>query len=213
MVYISSRKEDELVEQYGVSYDVIDSYKKYLGRLHNKNFNAERGRAAFSDSTKQKTYDAENLLRAMRGTMGPIDQEKADRVARDIFESPEWQKYGNLNSASKVVPPITFRRMRMRGLAYYSRITINPDCGATMHTLLHELAHTAGHRHHDIGFRICLVAFMKRYDPAHGALLERIYKDRGLKMRVPKVKEPQDFGTWLKKYQHMQMVRANRPTK
>lgn len=209
MVYISLAEEVRLVETYGVGYDVIDSYRRYCSRLESKNFNARMGRTAFSDSRRRQLYKAEFKFIHLHGTLGRITLEQAQEIIEDVYYSPEWAQFGN-NIRTRIKPTVEVKRIRYAGFAQHNRIVLDVTVGMNVYTLLHELAHTAGHAHHDVSFRRCLVAFVKRFDQAKGRELERIFKENGLQMKLPTEKKPQDFATWLKKYQHMTQVRITR---
>jgi hypothetical protein len=75
--------------------------------------------------------------------------------------------------------------------------------------VLHELAHTAGHMHHDVPFRQTLVKLISRFLGTEVAKeLKRQFRARKVKMTVSQViMSPEK---WLDNYNKMAALRAKR---
>jgi len=73
--------------------------------------------------------------------------------------------------------------------------------------VLHELAHTAGHMHHDVGFRQTLVKLISRFLGTDVAKeLKRQFRSRKIKMTVSQT--IQSPGKWLENYRKMAAMRS-----
>ena len=98
---------------------------------------------------------------------------------------------------------------RIAGQATYGMVRLQPSCGMTKWVVLHELAHTAGHMHHDVPFRQALVKLISRFLGTEVAKeLKRQFRQRKVKMNVSQtIKSPEK---WLQDYNKMAALRAKR---
>ena len=73
--------------------------------------------------------------------------------------------------------------------------------------VLHELAHTAGHMHHDVPFRQALVKLISRFLGTEVAKeLKRQFRQRKVKMTVSQnIQSPEK---WLENYNKMAAMRS-----
>jgi len=78
--------------------------------------------------------------------------------------------------------------------------------GMDAYTLLHEMAHCAGHMHHDVSFRQCILRLTSRFIGVEAAkFLKKCFKEQGLKMSVRQgLKSPEE---WLVGYQRLAAAR------
>jgi len=181
---------------------------KYLKYINCKSRVIKTGRTAFTDSGKSKTYKAEWKFQS---------KFKYDIV--DFDNAKEAQKYMKRITSSKLwlelcggqdckVPTLNVRPFRGRtaGRAWRGHIDLCAMNGMDAYTLLHEMAHVAGHMHHDVSFRQCIVRLTSRFIGASAAkFLKKCFKEQGLKMSIShKVQQPED---WLVGYQRLAMAR------
>jgi len=97
---------------------------------------------------------------------------------------------------------------RVAGTAGYNGvISLRPNCGTNKHTIPHEIAHTAGNMHHDVGFRVDLVKSVSRFLGTQMAKdLKKEVRSRKLKMSVSQnIQSPLK---WLEGYNRMAAMRA-----
>ena len=98
-------------------------------------------------------------------------------------------------------------RSQFSGMAYTNgKITLCPRGGMNQYTLLHEMAHQCGARHHDVKFRQILVKLVSRFMGRDMAKkLKQEFRNVGLKMsQTSTIKSPQ---RWLEDYYRMQRLR------
>lgn len=95
----------------------------------------------------------------------------------------------------------------MAGLAYGNKIVLDNKTGLNEYTLLHEMAHCAGHRHHGRSFRVCLLKLV-------GQFMGRKERDtlkaefRAARLACGRSRSPLSYDKWLEKYEHMRKVRG-----
>lgn len=191
------------LRQMGWTNEIICKYDQYLYRRQTIQ---NRGRSAYKDSEKSKVYAAENLFQREHQAVNKnfASLEEAERYMNRVLASKTWQKISNVRK-------IELRQMRNghnanAGLASYGSITLSPTFGFNSYVLLHEMAHCAGHMHHDVSFRTTLVKLVSRFLSAKdGEALKKCFKENGLKMhRKNSVLEPK---LWLRSYNKMEAMR------
>jgi predicted metal-dependent hydrolase len=208
-IYLNSNQIREIADENEVSLRVANLYAEYVAKAKEKNMVLKMGRNTLRDSTRQKTYNAENKFMAIHGrgtTFNTVAE--AQKFADKVFASKVWEKH-KTNRVSSTSPRIEYsnKMTRYSGIAYSSRITLGRN-GMNAYILLHELAHTNGHRHHDSTFRKCLVAFVAKFmGKEQGELLSKHFKDAGLKMTVPTVKTVKEFKDWHIMFKRMETAR------
>jgi predicted metal-dependent hydrolase len=208
-IYLNINQIREIADENEVSLRVANLYAEYVAKAKEKNMVLKMGRNTLRDSTRQKTYNAENKFMAIhgRGTIFNTVAE-AQKFADKVFASKVWEKH-KTNRVSGTSPRIEYsnKMTRYSGLAYSNRIVLNRN-GMNAYILLHELAHTNGHRHHDSTFRKCLVAFITKFmGKEKGEALKQNFKEAGLKMTVPTVKNVKEFKDWYTMFKRMENAR------
>ena len=197
----------EIVDLHGRT--IANAYKAYVDKIEFKNRNG--GVCHFQDSMRSKVYKAERLYRQRYGYGNNLTIKEVDALTKKVFESVLWKKHENKLSSTKRMPTVEVApKGGAAGLAYHSKIYLNPSyCNEFV--LLHELAHTNGHRDHHQNFRAAQIAFMRRWvGKEEAAHLEECYKEAGLKTKIYKPKKPKTFDIWYKGYLRMQKARAAR---
>lgn len=211
-VFLNSNQIREIAEEHEVSYRVADLYAEYVAKAKKKNLVLNMGRTTLRDSTRQKTYNAENKFMAIHGRGVYFSTvEEAQKFADKVFASKVWEKHKTTRVSNRA-PTIEYssKMIRYSGMAYSNRITLGRN-GMNAYILLHELAHTNGHRHHDATFRKCLVAFITKFmGKAEGELLKKYFKEAGLKITVPAAKPVKEFKDWYTFYKRAEVARYAR---
>lgn len=211
-IFLNDEKIHAIAQEHQVSYHVADLYAEYVAKAYQKNMVLNMGRNTLRDSTRQKTYNAENKFMAAHGR-GVVFHtvEEAQKFADKVFASKVWEKH-KTKRVSNGSPRIEFsnKMTRYSGVAYSNRIVLSRN-GMNAYILLHELAHTNGHRHHDSTFRKCLIDFVAKFmGKEYGALLKQYFKDAGLKITTPTVKPIKEFKDWYAYYQRAENARCAR---
>jgi hypothetical protein len=211
-IFLNSDQIRKIADDNAVSYSVANLYAEYVAKAKKKNVVLNMGRNTLRDSTQQKTYNAENKFMAKYGR-GVVFHtvEEAQKFADRVFASKVWEKH-KTNRVSRNSPTIEFsnKMTRYSGVAYSNRIVLSRN-GMNVYILLHELAHTNGHRHHDSSFRKCLVAFITKFMGKElGEALKKEFKDAGLKMTIPIAKPVKEFKDWYTFYQRAAVARYAR---
>jgi hypothetical protein len=211
-IFLNSDQIRKIADDNAVSYSVANLYAEYVAKAKKKNIVLNMGRNTLRDSTQQKTYNAENKFMAKHGRGGYFSTvEEAQKFADKVFASKVWEKH-KTNRVSRNSPTIEFsnKMTRYSGMAYSNRIVLSRN-GMNVYILLHELAHTNGHRHHDSSFRKCLVAFITKFmGKEQGEALKKEFKDAGLKMTIPSAKPVKEFNDWYAFYKRAAVARYAR---
>jgi len=186
---VYSSEDREYVAQcrrLGMGDRYTEKYLKY--RLSKTQQKRRRGRTAFKDSNKTKVYRAEWAFEAIHGTGKDFKNIKqCQKYVDRIVMSKLW---GELTNHRRITVTQT-KATRILGRAYGSRIDLAKN-GFNQYVVLHELAHCAGHMHHDVSFRQTLVKLVSRFwGREQAAELKKQFKAKGLKMtRKLAIKEP-----------------------
>jgi hypothetical protein len=211
-IFLNSNQIRAIADENEVSLRVANLYAEYVAKAKEKNMVLNMGRTTLRDSTRQKTYNAENKFMAIHGRGVSFSTvEQAQKFADKVFASKVWEKH-KTNRVSRTSPRIEYssKMTRYSGMAYSNRIVLGRN-GMNAYILLHELAHTNGHRHHDATFRKCLVAFVTKFmGKEQGALLKQYFKADGLKMTVPAAKTVKEFKDWYAFYKRAEVARYAR---
>jgi len=183
--------------------------QKYVNYMQSKQRVVKTGRTAYNDSGRSKTYKAEwKFQRKYHDTIKEFTTEKqVAAYMKRVLASKLWKDMTGGKQVSLNVKTIGHRTA---GRAYGSHIEINKMNGMDQYTLLHELAHCAGHMHHDVSFRQCVVKLTSRFIGAEAAkYLKSCFKEQKLKMNVRQsYKSPED---WLTSYQRLEAARKKLP--
>ena len=186
----------------------IREYNEYLKR-HKKSQN--KGQST-KDSERLKTYKAEWAFKA-----------KVPQKLKRLKDIKAVQKY-----ADKVVGSTTYSKIDCNrrpntevhcrakkahngsgfaGWAYSNHIVLDTDTGMDIYTVLHELAHTAGHRHHGRSFRQALVKLVSRFMGRESAtMLKAEFKASKLAYGEPR--QPKSFDQWVAAKERMEKMRG-----
>jgi hypothetical protein len=187
---------------------LVDKYNAYVRKRTRQ---VLTGRVSYrKDGSQNKCYRAEWNFNARNGYGIKFDSlEEAQKYCNRIVKSKTYKQLGG--KLSFVVPKKDMgSRSRFSGMAFADgRIQLCPRDGMNQYTLLHELAHQCGARHHDVKFRQILVKLVSRFMGRDMAKkLKGEFRDMGLKMsQRSTIKSPQQ---WLADYFKMQRLRERR---
>lgn len=198
LVYSSNHASVVLsLRQEGWETELIMKYLSYLDTRKRIN---DHGRSAFRDSEQSKVYSAEyqfigKLRRAGKTNMKFEDYAEAEKYMKRILSSKTWEKLSKRKNVKLIEKRDMGGRSRTAGMSWGSTIQLCPRTGLNQYVLLHELAHSAGHMHHDVSFRQCLIKLVSRFMGAEaGQMLKDSFKEKGLKMyRHSTVMTPQQW--------------------
>jgi putative metallohydrolase (TIGR04338 family) len=173
------------LKKSGWSYEQISKYEAYVQR---RMLIKRTGRSAFSDSQKNKVYSAEHAFEAkFQSTVRKFkqfsDYNEAEKYLKKVLASKTWQKLTDRTNITLIEKRDMGNRSRTAGVAYYNKIQLCPRYGMNEYVLLHELAHCAGHMHHDVSFRKTLLKLVSRFIGIEAAaMLKAEFKSKNLKM-------------------------------
>ena len=192
---------EELKSDKDWTNDLIQSYINYCIKRSNK---LKTGRTAQSDSSKTKTYKAEWHFEAECGDS--IKKFKTERQVENYLERIVNSKLWKELTDGKHINLHFSDSQRYCGRAFGSKIEISRKVGMNSYTVLHELAHCAGHMHHDVSFRNCLLRLVSRFIGREEAkVLKKKFREQGLQMTIrSNIQSPQQ---WLKTYEKMASMR------
>jgi len=182
--------------------------RKYNAYVRKRTRQVLTGRVSYrKDASQNKCYRAEWKFNSDNGygiKFGSL--EEAQKYCSRIVKSKTYKELSGINSF--VVPKKDMgSRSSFSGMAYPDgRIQLCPRDGMNQYTLLHELSHQCGARHHDVKFRQILVKMVSRFMGRDMAKkLKQEFRDVGLKMsQRSTIKSPQ---LWLRDYYRMQELR------
>lgn len=192
-----------------------DLANKYANYVEKKTRQIKRNRLQNShvDSGRNKVYQSEfateRLFPECRKSMTEKELTKFyNRVVKSKTYQSLVTERGQTNPALRFMKEVKYNA-RVAGQASYRGVAIQPSCGMNKWVVLHELAHTAGHMNHDIGFRQTLVKLISRFLGTEVAKeLKRQFRSRKVKMTVSQtIKSPLK---WLEDYRKMETLRAKR---
>ena len=183
--------------------------QKYLNYASARQREVRTGRTAITDSGKTKTYKAEWKFQAKyKYDIKDFDNLKeAERFMKRVLKSKLWAELCGGDAKIPTLEVAGFRG-RTAGRAYGWKIQLCARNGMDAYTLLHEMAHCAGHMHHDVSFRQCIVRLTSRFIGAEAAkYLKKCFKEQGLKMTIRQgIKDPDE---WLEQYKRLKVAREN----
>ena len=151
------------------------------------------------DSEKGKTYAAEWKLETEHPDLiGPLkDFKDVEKFVKQVTASKTWEKVSRYHGKVRVVQSRNMgSRAAYMGRSHGSWIEISPAFDFNKYIVLHELAHSAGYRHHHVTFRECLLKLVSRFLGRKAAkVLKENFKENGLRVTPAKPKDPV---SWLK---------------
>ena len=189
--------------------DMANKYANYVGK---KLSQIKRNRVSLSgtDSGRSKVYQSEFAVqRKYPESSANMTEKECQKYFKRIVNSKTYQalvqKGGNKNPSLRFMK--ASNNARVAGQATHWEVALRPGCGTNKYTILHELAHTAGNMHHDVGFRQTLVKLVSRFLGTEMAKeLKKEFRSRKLKMTVSQtIKSPLK---WLEDYNKMAALRA-----
>jgi len=203
---VADIKDDLRASDERWTNDALAAYSKYVQKQTRiKQF----GRVSFQDSSKSKVYRAEWKFDSEHGRGKNFSSYKdAEKYIKNVIKSKTWSKLGGRSDVRLVEKRDMGGRSRTAGMAFTDgRLQLCPSHGLNEYVILHELAHLCGHMHHDLSFRLCLVALVSRFmGTEKGKALKKAFRDGGLKMSRTSPKTPEK---WLESYYRMAEMRKS----
>ena len=101
------------------------------------------------------------------------------------------------------------KNSKVAGSARLDVVSLRTGLGCNKYTILHELAHTSGNRHHDLSFRVTLIELVKKFfEKNMSECLRDTFVKNDLKMSMnTKIKTPSE---WFKSYKNMSVIRSKK---
>ena len=186
---------------------------KYAEYFEEKSRKIDTGRLQKSDGVRKKVYESEWTVKQMypfysRNLSVEDCHEFFNEVVQsDTYKSLVSKNKGELNPTLRFMNPI--KNSRVAGSARLGVISLRRGLGCNKYTILHELAHTSGNRHHDLSFRVTLIELVKKFFGKNMSRdLKKTFMRNGLKMSMnTKIKTPSE---WFKSYKNMSVIRSKK---
>ena len=194
-----------------MGHDLAMKYADYWSKKQ-KAIKTGRLQNSYVDSGRNKVYKSEWATEAkFPEVKKSMTEKEITKFFKRVVKSKTYQtlsEKGNSNPSLEFMKTVNYNA-RIAGQATYGKIRLQPSCGMNKWVVLHELAHTAGHMHHDVPFRQALVKLISRFLGTEVAKeLKRQFRARKVKMTVSQViMSPEK---WLDNYNKMAALRAKR---
>jgi hypothetical protein len=194
-----------------MGHDLAMKYADYFSKKQ-KAIKTGRLQNSYVDSGRNKVYKSEWATEAkFPEVKKSMTEKEITKFFKRVVKSKTYQtlsEKGNSNPSLEFMKTVNYNA-RIAGQATYGMVRLQPSCGMTKWVVLHELAHTAGHMHHDVPFRQTLVKLISRFLGTEVAKeLKRQFRARKVKMTVSQViMSPEK---WLDNYNKMAALRAKR---
>lgn len=194
-----------------MGHDLAMKYADYFGKKQ-KAIKTGRLQNSYVDSGRNKVYKSEWATEAkFPECKQSMSEKEITKFFKRVVKSKTYQtlsEKGNSNPSLEFMKTVNYNA-RIAGQATYGKIRLQPSCGMNKWVVLHELAHTAGHMHHDVPFRQTLVKLISRFLGVEVAKeLKRQFRKNKVKMTVSQViMSPEK---WLDNYNKMAALRAKR---
>ena len=189
--------------------DLANKYANYVGKKL-KQQKTGRLQNSYVDSGRNKVYKSEWATeRKFPEAKQSMTEKEVAKFFKRVVKSKTYQSLVTQRGQSD--PALRIMRnsgnARVAGQASYRGVALHPSCGMNKWVVLHELAHTAGHMHHDLPFRQTLVKLISRFLGTDVAKeLKRQFRANKVKMSVSQtIKSPEK---WLEDYYKMAQLRA-----
>ena len=194
-----------------MGHDLAMKYADYFSKKQ-KAIKTGRLQNSYVDSGRNKVYKSEWATEAkFPEVKKSMTEKEITKFFKRVVKSKTYQTLSEKGSSN---PRLEFMKTvkynaRIAGQATYGMVRLQPSCGMTKWVVLHELAHTAGHMHHDVPFRQTLVKLISRFLGTEVAKeLKRQFRAHKVKMTVSQViMSPEK---WLDNYNKMAALRAKR---
>ena len=194
-----------------MGHDLAMKYADYFGKKQ-KAIKTGRLQNSYVDSGRNKVYKSEWATEAkFPECKQSMSEKEITKFFKRVVKSKTYQtlsEKGHSNPSLEFMKTVNYNA-RIAGQATYGKIRLQPSCGMNKWVVLHELAHTAGHMHHDVPFRQTLVKLISRFLGVEVAKeLKRQFRKNKVKMTVSQViMSPEK---WLDNYNKMAALRAKR---
>ena len=192
-----------------------DLANKYADYFQKKTRQIKRNRLQNShvDSGRNKVYQSEFATeRKFPECRKSMTEKEITKYYKRVVKSKTYQtlaaERGQSNPPLRIMKQVNYNAS-VAGQASYRGVALQPSCGMNKWVVLHELAHTAGHMNHDVGFRQTLVKLISRFLGTEVAKeLKRQFRERKVKMSVSQtILSPEK---WLFNYRKMEAMRNKR---
>ena len=195
-----------------MGHDLAMKYADYFAKK-SRQIKTGRLQNSFVDSGKNKVYKSEWATEAkFPECKQSMTEKEITKFFKRVVKSKTYQTLASEKGSTQ--PVLEFMKTvnynaRIAGQATYGKVRLQPSCGMNKWVVLHELAHTAGHMHHDVPFRQTLVKLISRFLGVEVAKeLKRQFRKNKVKMTVSQtIKSPEK---WLQDYNKMAALRAKR---
>ena len=194
-----------------MGHDLAMKYADYFAKKQ-KAIKTGRLQNSYVDSGRNKVYKSEWATEAkFPEVKKSMTEKEITKFFKRVVKSKTYQalsEKGNSNPSLEFMKTVNYNA-RIAGQATYGKVRLQPSCGMNKWVVLHELAHTAGHMHHDVPFRQALVKLISRFLGTEVAKeLKRQFRQRKVKMNVSQtIKSPEK---WLEDYNKMAAMRAKK---
>ena len=148
-----------------MGHDLAMKYADYWSKKQ-KAIKTGRLQNSYVDSGRNKVYKSEWATEAkFPEVKKSMTEKEITKFFKRVVKSKTYQTLSEKGSSN---PRLEFMKTvkynaRIAGQATYGMVRLQPSCGMTKWVVLHELAHTAGHMHHDVPFRQTLVKLISRF--------------------------------------------------
>ena len=190
--------------------DLANKYANYVSKKL-KQQKTGRLQNSYVDSGKNKVYKSEWATeRKFPEVKQSMTEKEITKFFKRVVKSKTYQalsEKGYSNPTLEFMKTVNYNA-RIAGQATSGgRIRLQPSCGMNKWVVLHELAHTAGHMHHDLPFRQALLKLISRFLGVEVAKeLKRQFRKNKVKMSVSQTMMSPE--KWLESYNKMAAMRA-----
>ena len=195
-----------------MGHDLAMKYADYFSKKQ-KAIRTGRLQNSYVDSGRNKVYKSEWATeRKFPEAKQSMTEKEITKFYKRVVKSKTYQSLvterGQSDPALRIMKTVNYNA-RVAGQASWRGVALQPSCGMNKWVVLHELAHTAGHMHHDLPFRQTLVKLISRFLGTEVAKeLKRQFRAHKVKMSVSQViMSPEK---WLDNYNKMAALRAKR---
>ena len=192
-----------------MGHELANKYADYFAKKQ-KAIKTGRLQNSYVDSGRNKVYKSEWATEAkFPECKQSMSEKEITKFFKRVVKSKTYQtlsEKGNSNPRLDFMKTVKYNA-RIAGQATYGMVRLQPSCGMNKWVVLHELAHTAGHMHHDVPFRQALVKLISRFLGTEVAKeLKRQFRQRKVKMTVSQtIQSPEK---WLENYNKMSAMRS-----
>ena len=184
--------------------ELANKYANYVGKKL-KQQKTGRLQNSYVDSGRNKVYKSEWATEAkFPECKQAMSEKEITKFFKRVVKSKTYQtlsEKGCSNPKLEFMKTVNYNA-RIAGQATYGMVRLQPSCGMNKWVVLHELAHTIGHMHHDLPFRQALLKLISRFLGVEVAKeLKRQFRKNKVKMTVSQtIKSPEK---WLQDYNKM----------